>query len=139
MIRRLALFVLFASLLGFGASFVVESSYAGRAKLIQRIKPHDKAMAELLGEAGEPIGSPQEIIVDDPAAFIPAPEGYEGPAMVNDAYLQEKGIYPLQLKTVRYVAGLARWGFLCAAVVALFAAFWLRKRARGGVALTSGN
>lgn len=129
--------MLFASLLGFGASFVVESSYAGRAKLIQRIKPHDKAMAELLGEAGEPIGSPQEIIVDDPAAFLPAPEGYEGPAMVNDAYLQEKGIYPLQLKTVRYVAGLARWGFLGAALVALVGLLWLRKRGQGVVAVPS--
>lgn len=93
----------------FLASIPVYQSYASRGELIQRIEPHDEAIAELLGEIGTPIGSPLVMIIDDQRAFLSG-ESPEGVKLVSEPYLQENGIYPLQLKTVAYVTKLVRIG-----------------------------
>ncbi len=108
------------------ATFPIESSYASRSRLVQRIKP--SAESELFGDAGEKIGSPQELIVDDPSVFLTEPTP-EGVAQVDENKLLEKKIYPLQLQTVRFVAGMTRMGAGVALVVGLLATYVLgRKR-----------
>ncbi|MFZ4506290.1 MAG: hypothetical protein ACOYON_01165 [Fimbriimonas sp.] len=94
------------------ATFPVENGYAARSVMAQRILP--SANASLFGDVGEKVGSPQRLIIDDQAAFI-AGNGEEGVRLVNETYLRAKGIYPLQMQTVSFVAGNTR------AVAALFA------------------
>jgi len=116
-----------SSLALFGA-FWQESSLVGRAEFTQRITPHDKATAELLGEVGTPLGEPQRMIIDDASVVLPG-KGPKGERLVDDAKMQAKGIYPLQEKTVRYVAGLVKMGSAGVAILAVVGAFVLgRKR-----------
>jgi hypothetical protein len=96
------------SLIVLVASWPVVSGYEGRASLIQRVVV-DKTAGDLFGDANEPVGSPQELIIDDPKAFVSG-SGPNGSKLVSESYLQEYKIYPLQIKTVRYVAGLVRLG-----------------------------
>ncbi len=81
----------------------------------------DPTAAELFGDEGTPIGSPQMMIIDHPDAFL---EGRteEGALKVSERYLEEKGIYPLQLQTVRLFTGTARIASLLAG--ALCALIW---------------
>ncbi len=122
---RLLVVLAALSALAFLATFAIEGSYASRAKLIQRVSV-DPALAAL-GDEGTPIGEPALMIVDDPEAFLgkQTPDGAE---MVSETYLQEHKVYPLQLKTVRYVAGLVRLGSGAAAVLLGLAAVFARKR-----------
>jgi hypothetical protein len=113
-----------AALLG---AFLQESSYIGRAELTQRLIVHDKATAELLGEVGTPLGEPQRMIIDDPSVVLPE-RGPKGERLVDDAKLQQKRIYPLQEKTVRYVAGLVKMGSAAVAILAVISAFLLGRK-----------
>jgi hypothetical protein len=107
-------------------SLIVERSYAGRAQLIQRVEV-DTAAAGLFGESTPtPIGSPQMMIVDDPKAFMP---GNPSPKQVNEAYLREHDIYPLQLKTVSFVAGATRMAGGIVMVLTGLIAWFLGRRA----------
>lgn len=128
--RTLPKLFIFLSLMGAltaGASFVVEQQFASRAKLVQRVVPSDAS--DLFGDVGENIGSPQELIIDDPKAFLnkKSPEGAE---YVNETYLKEKGIYPLQLQTVRFTASVVRMAGFADLVVCGALALILRRRLR---------
>ncbi|MCH8275250.1 MAG: hypothetical protein IH851_10715 [Armatimonadetes bacterium] len=118
--------VMFLAVLTLVVTIPVYQSYASRAQLIQRVEV-DEASFLLLGEPGTFIGSPQMMIIDDSGAFIEG-EGPEGARLVNDIYLRENGIYPLQLKTVGFVMGLARWVSGGAIALALGGLWFLRRR-----------
>lgn len=110
-------------------AFWQESALVGRAELTQRITPHEASMAELLGEVGLPLGEPQRMIIDDASVVLPG-KGPKGERLVDDTKMKEKGIYPLQEKTVRYVAGLVKMGATAGAVLSLGAAWLIGRRSR---------
>ena len=124
---RLTIFVAVLCLLGLIASIFIEGNYAGRAKTYQLVRK--SAEAQLFGEVGDKIGTPQEYIVDDEKAVLPEPLEDGTPAL-DDAYLKEKGIYPLQLRTVREIAGISRLGLGAGLVVSGLLAVWLGRRAK---------
>jgi hypothetical protein len=124
-LRRLFQFLSFVALIGFLFTFVVYHRYASRAQLIQRIE-YNETNAALLGEPGPPIGSPQLMIIDDPKAFLEG-TGTGGARLVNDVYLRQQGIYPLQLQTVGFVTGMARLA-LAGLLTASLAGWWLTGR-----------
>ena len=122
---KLALWaVLGLALVAAGASVVVENDYRGRAQLVQRVQRD--AGAELFGDAGTPLGSPQKLIIDDPKAYVEG-EGESGARLVDDKYLTDHKIYPLQLKSIEYMASMTRLGTGAAALLAL-GLLWARKR-----------
>ena len=114
---------------GIGLGTVLEENYSKKALVVQRVKV-DKDAGDLFGgdAAHTPVGSPQELIIEDPKAFLDA-RGPEGTKLVDEDYLQENKIYPLQLKTVRVVSEYARYGFVA---LALFGALllWIGSRLR---------
>ena len=112
---------------GLVGTFVRANSLTAKAELTQRIKPYDKDTAALTGDVGTPIGDSQDMIIDDPAAFLPG-KGDKGQRLVNDDYLQQHEIYPLQAKTVNYVAGLAKLGFAGGLVLAVSAGLFASRR-----------
>lgn len=104
--------------------------YGRDAQLVQLVTPSSAAASSLFGDSGPgtPIGSPQEMVIRDPAAFL---EGRTagGARYVSDTYLKAQNIYPLQLKTVRFVQGAAAAGF--AAALLVFGGLWLLARRPG--------
>ena len=109
--------------LAVGISFIAQQSFSARAELIQRVAP-DKAAADLFGDAEPtPVGSPQLMIVGDPKAFLPGTSS-EGAKLVNEAYLRENNIYPLQLKTVDFISNLVKMAGIAGAAVSFLGA-WL--------------
>lgn len=109
------------------ATFPTESSFASRAKLVQRMRIDDASA--LFGDEGTPIGSPQRMIIDDAKAFT-GKKTEEGAEIVDEGYREKNKIYPLQLQTVSYLAGLARLGGGAAFAIAGLVGFWARRRAR---------
>jgi hypothetical protein len=112
------------------ATWPVVSGYGSKAVLAQRVE-RDEAAASLFGDADayQEIGSPQMLIIEDKGALLPG-KSKSGAQMVDEKYLKEKKIYPLQLKTVHYVGGLVRLGAgaVLAVCLALLAFSRLRKR-----------
>lgn len=125
-LRILCLVIAAASVLVLGISFPVESNYASKAVLAQRVEPSEAS--SLFGEAGSKIGSPQRMIISDESVFLPGEEG--GVRLIDEGKLKAKGIYPLQLQTVTYVLGLARIGAGIAFVVGLLGVWWTGRRLR---------
>jgi hypothetical protein len=85
-------------------SFVVSSVLTQNAVLAQRVEIQGAGVAALFGnenEVGKPIGSPQRLIINDPKAFLEK-TGENGLRFVNDQYLQDNKIYPLQVLTVEF-------------------------------------
>ncbi len=85
-------------------SFVVSSIVTQNAVLAQRIEIREAGVAALFGaenEVGKPIGSPQRLIISDPKAFLEK-TGENGLRYVNDKYLKDNNIYPLQALTVEF-------------------------------------
>jgi len=131
-VKRHPLWILGALLLllspfGLGVGAFVEQGYAAKAQTVQRVKV-DKAAGDLFGDAAAhtPVGSPQELIIEDPKAFVEG-EGEGGAKLVDEDYLQSNNIYPLQLKTVRYVAELSRFAIVGMAALGAFL-IWLGGR-----------
>ncbi len=112
--KRAFLILAVLSVLGFVATFPFQSVYAGKAKMIQRIER--SASADMFGDEGTPIGQPTMLIIEDPKAFIGGPDE-KGVYKVDEGYLKANSIYPRQLKTIDFVASMARIGFGIAAVV----------------------
>lgn len=113
-------------------SIPVENSYRSRAEMYQRVAVSDEAA--LFGEAGEKVGSPQMMVVDDPKAVIAG--GESGVKLLDDRYLQSNGIYPLQLQTVEFFGGLARMiggGVALLSLAVLLAMRWRSAKAETGV------
>lgn len=108
------------------ASFPVEASYRGKAVLAQRVEKDAGAALFDGSDAYRPIGSPQPMIIEDPKAFLPEPT-QDGVRQVDEAYLKDKGIYPLQLKTVEFFTGNARLGGGIALVLG-WALYFLSRR-----------
>lgn len=115
------------SLLGFVATFPIQSSYHGKAKLIQRIEK--SSSADLFGDEGTPIGEPTELIIEDPKAFIGGPDP-KGVYQVDEGYLKAHDIYPRQLKTIDFFAGACRVGFALAAVVGGLLTYFIGRRSK---------
>jgi hypothetical protein len=83
-------------------SFVVSSLMTQGAQLVQRIEPNEAA--SLFGDSsspGTPIGSPQVMVIRDEKAFLEG-QGEDGARFVDDNYLRQNNIYPLQVKTVEF-------------------------------------
>ena len=88
----------------FVATFAVDSYFGGKAQLIQRVEKSDSS--DLFGDSGTPIGSPAMLIIEDPKAFLP--EEKDGAKQVDEKYLKDHKIYPLQLKTIQMFTGYSR-------------------------------
>lgn len=128
MLRRVAGLLALVALAVLLLSFAVSAVITRDAVLVQRVEP--SAAAGLFGDetsAGTPIGSPQRLIVRDPAAFLPG-EGEGGARLVSEAYLRERGVYPLQVKTVEVTRNAVAVGAGLAA--ALLGVLWLLMRRR---------
>ena len=123
-LRRLAWLGLALAVLVYAGSRVIEDQLASRASLYQRVEV--SAESQLFGEKGTPIGTPQEMIINDPKAILPGEE--HGAKLVDEKYLREQGIYPLQLKTVRFFGHWSRIGAAVAAGVCVLLLFLARKR-----------
>ncbi|MVN89118.1 hypothetical protein GO986_20465 [Deinococcus sp. HMF7620] len=103
--------------------------YGRGAQLVQLVTPTSAAATSLFGESGPGtlIGSPQQMIIRDPEAFLDGRTA-GGARYVNDTYLKAQNIYPLQLKTVRFVQLAVAAGF--AAALLLFGGLWFLARRR---------
>lgn len=113
--------------LALGLGFAGPAYYASKAELVQRVKPHDEAMAELTGEVGTLIGPPEKMIIADPKAFLEG-KGDDGARLADDDYMQSNGVYPLQLKSVEAVSNYVRRASGGALVLLGVAAFTLRRK-----------
>ena len=103
-----------------------------RAETAQRVLPHDEATATLLGEVGTPVGDEQVYIVFDERAFLELPAGDNTEVRwLNETYLRENGIYPWQMKTVRFVRNIVL-GLSAAAVVLFGGLGWYAGSRTGG-------
>lgn len=118
--------MLVLGMIGLLGSIILPRNLASKARLTQRMTPYDADTAALTGEIGTPVGEPQLMIIDDERAFLKG-EGENGARLVDDNYLKAKGIYPLQVKTVNFVAGLARLGTAAVAGIGLVLFVWTRK------------
>lgn len=94
------------SAVAFTCAVVAVGYYSGKAELIQRVD-YSEENEVLLGEPGPMIGSPQKMIIEDRKAFLKT-RGPGEALQVDDNYLRENNIYPLQLKTVEYITGIVR-------------------------------
>jgi hypothetical protein len=92
------------------------ASLTSQAKLYQRIEK--SAEAELFGELGTKIGTPQLMIISDPKAVLPD-KLEDGTALLDETYLKENNVYPLQLKTVNETSGIATLASIAVALVSL--------------------
>jgi hypothetical protein len=139
-IRRFnTLFLVFTviALLAVMIAVVVAASLTSRAVLVQRLEPSNSAISSLFGDGadgannasggGTPIGSPQLLIIDDQAAFLPGTAA-GGARLVSDTYLREKSIYPLQAKTVVFFRDIVVASALAAALV--FGGLWFFGRTK---------
>lgn len=120
-------FALIASVAMLVATFPIENSFRSRAKLVQLVRPNEQAA--LFGDVGEEIGSPARYVIDDQAAFLNQRSG-SGAEYVSVTYLENRGIYPLQLQTVVFVAGTIRQATTIVAPLALIGWWWARRRLR---------
>ncbi len=89
-----------AALLAIG-SVVASSILTSNAVFAQRAEKSDAA--ELFGDSTQQvlIGSPQKFLALDPKVFLEG-TGDQGAKLLNDVYLRENNIYPIQVKTVEF-------------------------------------
>ncbi len=125
-IKILSIIVLAVSIFVYAGTLFTLNTYAGRAKLIQRVEKNSGA--DLFGESGTPIGSPQRYIIDDPKAFT-GKKTADGAEEVDEKYLRDNKIYPLQLQTIRFVAKQTQLIAGGLFLVSLAGYFWSRFRA----------
>jgi hypothetical protein len=107
LVKSLAVLAVFVGVVGLLGSTIAPQVLRSRAQLVQRITPYDKDTAALTGEPGDLIGEPQLMVIEDQAAFLPG-TSEKGARLADDNYLRSHSVYPLQMKTVGFVAGLAR-------------------------------
>lgn len=118
--------MLVMGMVGFLGSIIVPEVLRSKAQLTQRMTPYDADTAALTGDIGTPVGEPQPMIIDDERAFL-KDKGENGVRLVDDNYLKSKGIYPLQVKTVDFVAGLVKIGTATVAGIGLLLFLWTRR------------
>jgi hypothetical protein len=117
------------ALLVFVGAWLVYAWFAQGAVLAQRIEPYEPTMAELLGEPGLELGSPQIFVIRDEGAFMEG-TGEGGERFLNETYLTENGIYPLQLKEVAFWRNLVLLGSGVDFLVCEGLWLWLQRRIR---------
>ncbi|MCU0316865.1 MAG: hypothetical protein MUC92_09760 [Fimbriimonadaceae bacterium] len=98
------------------ATVPILSNLESQAVTYQIVKPSPEAA--LFGDVGEKIGTPQKFIIQDKKAILAEPDE-NGTLLLNDTYLKDQGIYPLQLQTVQASFGYARWGLAGASLLCL--------------------
>ena len=114
-------------------NFVVANVFSSGAKLVQLIEPGDAAVSSLFADApeGEPagtkIGTPQMIVIRDRAAFLTG-TGAQGERFANMAYLNEKKIYPLQVKTIHFFRNLTAFFAVLGGLITAGVWFWSGRR-----------
>lgn len=109
-------------------TFVVEGQYRSKASMHQLVKA--SAEAGLFGDPYEELGTPQVFVIEDPSAVL-AEKTDDGVPLLSKDKLDEKGLYPLQMQMVSWIAGLARMGLgamIGAGVLALVLAMWIERR-----------
>lgn len=123
--------MMLAALLLAVGSLVGASFMARGAQLVQRVEPATAASASLFGDAdqGTPVGSPQRLIVRDERAFLPG-RGPGGSRLVNEQYLRDQQIYPLQAKTVTFIRNMLLLGALVLFVLGVAVWRWPRATSR---------
>jgi hypothetical protein len=90
------------------AAFPAQSVFSSKAVLAQRVLPSEEAA--LFGDAGDLLDSePKLYIISDAAAFLEE-ESEAGHKLIDQAYLEANGIYPLQLQTVLFTLGQIKLG-----------------------------
>ncbi|SMB97162.1 hypothetical protein [Deinococcus hopiensis] len=111
-------------LLALLATLLVGWWFGRGAQLVQLVAPVSVTSNTLFGNSGPGtlIGSPQQMVIHDPGAFLEGRTA-EGARYVSDTYLKAQNIYPLQLKTVRFVQVAVAVGFIVALLV--FGSLWL--------------
>jgi hypothetical protein len=119
-------FVIIAfSLFGIIGAQLTQASFTKRAKVYQRIERTKEA--ELFGEVGTKIGSPQALIIDDQKAILPE-KLEDGTPLISENYLKENNIYPLQLKTIKETTNLATMASIGALVIGTLFALFANKK-----------
>jgi hypothetical protein len=118
-----AVVVLTSSVLG--AQFLYQN-----ATLVQLVLPEDSESESIFAEAesvpGTALGSPQNMVIFDQNAFLPG-VGPDGERFVSDTYIKDKGIYPLQVKTVVFFRdAVAMAAAVAAILLLLLCQWWLR-------------
>lgn len=110
--------------------------FGSRAQPIQLIRPDTSAAASLFGDEqdsggvpGTPLGRPQWLILEAPAAVLPG-QGENGVRYVSEPKLRELGVYPLQLKTVVFFRNALALGFLGLAALLGLLLLWRRRALR---------
>lgn len=105
--------------------------YGRDAQVVQLVTPTSAAASTLFGESGPGtlIGSPQAMVIRDAGAYLEGRTA-EGARYVSDTYLKAKNLYPVQLKTVRFVQWAVAGGFGAALLV--FGGLWLSARRQTG-------
>ncbi len=114
-------------------SFIAASLFSNGAQLVQLIEPGEAATASLFGDtqtgepAGDKIGTPQLIVIRDQNAFLEG-TGAQGERFANIKYLNEKKIYPLQVKTINFLRDVT--ALIAALGAILMAGLWFWSRSR---------
>ena len=99
--KRVCRFLALLAVAVFVISYPVTWFIARDGQLVQRIIPADASVSALFNDSGPgtPFGEMGVYLIRDPAAFLKG-TGKKGERFVSQTYLDEKGIYPLQTKTV---------------------------------------
>jgi len=99
--QRVCRFLALLAVAVFVLSYPVTWFITRNGQLIQRVIPADASVSALFGDSGPgtPFGERGVYLIGDPAAFLEG-TGAKGERFVSQTYLDEKGIYPLQTKTV---------------------------------------
>jgi hypothetical protein len=105
--RFKTVFLVLAVLAGVvGLGSVLAASLLTRNAVYAQLAQKNEA-AELFGDTSQKtlIGSPQTFLALDPQAFFEG-TGENGAKLLNDLYLKENNIYPIQVKTVEFFRNL---------------------------------
>ena len=138
-IRTIASLLAVLALVVLIGSFIVASLFSRGAGLVQLIEPGDAAAASLFGDvptgepAGTKIGTPQMIVIRDQAAFLEG-TGAQGERFANMQYLNEKKIYPLQVKTIYFFRDLTALIAVLGGFVMLGLWFWTNSKIKSRAA-----
>lgn len=107
-------------------TYPVISNYAGKAQLVQLVQPSEGA--DLFGDIGEFVGTPQMLVNEIPAEAILEGAGPNGSILVDSSYLEAHEISTQQLQTVVFIAESLRTATLIGAGVFLVALLAIRWR-----------
>jgi hypothetical protein len=109
------------------ASFVASSVLTQGAVLAQRVEPSEASSLFADDTPGTLIGSPQRIVIRDDKAFLEG-SASGGARFVNEKYLRENNLYPLQVKTVEFFRNIV--AFVAGLGAVLMGVLWWRSQPR---------